>query len=227
MKIFCTSDIHGRYNNLRKTVDFINSRDDIEVAIFCGDISARHDYSTVMELIKIQEEDYLSFKTIISEIKNKKVYYILGNHDLFLVDKGDINYLPNASRANIENTFIPFEILDIQLYGSNREGNELDIKKALDEIKDINKEKIIVAHQPPHMCLDKGTNGHYYGSTSVKNMILTKGPAIFLCGHVHEDYGVKKLGNTLVVNCACEKLINRGMIVDTNTLEYKEVILKL
>ena len=71
MKIFCTSDIHGRYNDLRKTVDFINSRDDIEVAIFCGDISARHDYSTVMELIKIQEEDYLSFKTIISEIKNK------------------------------------------------------------------------------------------------------------------------------------------------------------
>ncbi|MCB2292854.1 metallophosphoesterase [Clostridium algoriphilum] len=226
MKIFCTSDIHGRYNNLRKTIDFINSRENIDVAVFCGDISASHEYSTVMELVKIQEEDYLCFKTMISEIKNKKVLYILGNHDLFLVDKDDMNYLPNAISANIENTFIPFEILDIQLYGSNREGNELDIKKALDEICNINKEKIIVAHQPPYMCLDKGTNGHYYGSSSIKNMIFDKGPAIFLCGHVHEDYGVKKLGNTLVVNCACEEFINRGMIVDTTTLECKKVTLK-
>jgi len=177
-----------------------------------------------MELIKIQEEDYLCFKTLINEIKNKKVYYILGNHDLFLVDKDDMNYLPNASRANIENTFIPFEILDIQLYGSNREGNEQDIKKALDEISSINEEKIIVAHQPPYMCLDKGTNGHFYGSSSIKNMILDKKPSIFFCGHVHEDFGVKRLGNTLVVNCACDNSINRGVIVDAVTLECEEII---
>lgn len=225
MKIFSTSDIHGRYKGLRKIVDFLNSRGDIDAAIFCGDIAEDYNYSTVRELSRLQAEDYLCFKTMISEIVNKKVYYILGNHDVFLVDKEDMNYLPNAVNANIEHTFIPFEIVNIQFYGINREGNEVDIKKELNDICSINKNKIIISHAPPYKCLDKSISGRCYGSSSIRNMILDKSPLMFICGHVHEGYGVEKLGNTLVVNCSCSNFEIRGVIIDTHLEKYEEITL--
>lgn len=174
MKIFAVSDIHGRYKDLRKVIDYANSRTDISTVLFCGDISSDYEFSSLFELSKLQEEDYLCFTTMIEEIKNRKTYYILGNHDVFKIPKDDNNYLPNAYINRIEKTFIPFELVTMKFYGTNREVSEVEIKSAFKDIKDIDNTKILVAHQPPHGCLDSILRGVYYGSTSIRKMINDK-----------------------------------------------------
>ena len=40
MKLFVTSDIHGRFDVLSKIVKFVKEREDIDCVILCGDITA-------------------------------------------------------------------------------------------------------------------------------------------------------------------------------------------
>ncbi|AWI06723.1 metallophosphoesterase family protein [Clostridium drakei] len=225
MKIFSTSDIHGNFGELQKIIDFANSRIDIDVVIFCGDIAKDYKWSSIKELRTFQSDDYSCFKYMISKILNKRIYYILGNHDVFLPDGTDMNYLTNVYKVGMEDASIPFEMLSNNLYETDREGTEKELEIALQALGEV-KEKFIVSHQPPYKCLDKGYSGHNYGSRSIRKMILHKNPSVFFCGHIHEEFGVDRLGNTVVINCACSRSIARGIIFDTETNVFEEIILE-
>lgn len=225
MIIFSTSDIHGNFIALRKFISFVNSNKNIDVVLFCGDIAGEHEYETVKELASEQIEDYKCFKEMIKDIKAEKVYYILGNHDVFMPDVDDMNYLPNVVRENKEKKFIPFEMVKINYYGINREGNEKDISDSLDKIDGIDKTKIMVTHQPPYDIQDKNILGTCFGSISIKNFIMKNKPLIYFCGHVHEGFGARVLSKTLIINSACDHKNIRGIIVDTVTMKYKAVYL--
>lgn len=59
MKIFCTSDIHGRLKDLKKIIDFVNSTYDIHTVIFAGDIAKDYKWSSISELAEKQVDDYV------------------------------------------------------------------------------------------------------------------------------------------------------------------------
>ncbi|MCT8974998.1 hypothetical protein N4T77_00145 [Clostridium sp. CX1] len=49
---------------------------------------------------------------------------------------------------------------------------------------------------------------------------------IFCTSDIHEAFGVEKLNKTIVINCACMKGKVRGIIFETESNSYKEVLLK-
>ena len=75
MKVFVSSDIHGRFEVLNKIVDFIKSREDIDLIILCGDITGDHLFRYFFELEDQQYEDYKKIKEMLSGL-NRKVLFI-------------------------------------------------------------------------------------------------------------------------------------------------------
>ena len=59
---------------------------------------------------------------------------------------------------------------------------------------------IIISHQPPYGCGDVVMKTMHVGSRNLAKYIGEKKPLLCLCGHIHEAFGVYKLGNTTVVN---------------------------
>jgi len=60
---------------------------------------------------------------------------------------------------------------------------------------------VLVSHQPPYDTkLDMISTGLHVGSKSVRAFIEERRPAVCICGHIHEAYGVDRLGSTVIVN---------------------------
>lgn len=222
MKIFVTSDIHGRLSVVHKITEFLRDREDIDYIILCGDITGDYSWECFSDLEEKQYENYRTIRESFKDIKGK-LLFIQGNHDVFSIDKDDNNYLPNNNSEELKE-FISMEYLNLFMYGTKREGNEQDMKYRLSKI-DIENESIIISHIPPFKCLDRDNNGVHYGSKSIREMIKNKKPAYFFCGHVHDGFGFKKLYNTKVFNVACNDSNTRGWIVDLKTEKYSKVIL--
>lgn len=179
MKVFVTSDIHGRFNVLNKIIEFVKERQDIDCIILCGDITGDHVFSYFYELEDKQYEDYKIIKDKLQQL-NRKVLFIQGNHDVFTVDKSDITYLPYCKTESFNN-FIAIEYVNFLMYGTKREGNEQDMICRLSKLN-IDNKSIIISHLPPYKCLDKANNGVYYGSGAIRDMIKEKSLHIFSVG---------------------------------------------
>ncbi|MFN3804423.1 MAG: metallophosphoesterase family protein [Pyrobaculum sp.] len=59
---------------------------------------------------------------------------------------------------------------------------------------------ILVTHIPPRGYLDKVGRVRPVGSLAVRRYIESKQPLLSIHGHIHEDWGVDVLGETVVVN---------------------------
>lgn len=73
---------------------------------------------------------------------------------------------------------------------------------------------VLVAHSPPAGLLD----GRHYGTKALRKYIYKFEPQLLICGHVHESYGTKQCGKTLVANVArCNgdyEQVNPPMVFD-------------
>jgi Icc-related predicted phosphoesterase len=68
-------------------------------------------------------------------------------------------------------------------------------------LKDFQPGGVLVSHSPPKGCLDKDSSGESRGSTTVRDLIRTKKPALVVCGHIHACWGrTELLEGTPVVN---------------------------
>lgn len=69
---------------------------------------------------------------------------------------------------------------------------------------------ILLCHQPPYKILDKVGfpapkiwHGKYAGSIPILDFIKKQQPKLVLCGHIHENKGMKMVGKTQVYNLGC------------------------
>jgi Icc-related predicted phosphoesterase len=73
--------------------------------------------------------------------------------------------------------------------------------QATELLKDFPVGGVLVSHSPPKGCLDVDGSGTSRGSTAVRDLILTKKPALVVCGHIHASWGrTEMLGDSAVVN---------------------------
>lgn len=207
------------YYVLSKLVEFLKDREDVDLIILCGDITADYLFRYFSELEQQQYQDYQKLKEMLNGL-NKKILFIQGNHDVFSVDNEDTDYLPNCTDEAFSN-FIPIEFLNFSMYGTKHEGNEEDMHLRLSRLK-IDEKSIIVSHITPYKCLD---NDMYQGSKAIREMVKEKNLAYFFCGHVHEKFGFKKLYNTYVFNVACDETTTRGWVVNLENAKYEKIIL--
>ena len=80
----------------------------------------------------------------------------------------------------------------------------------------IDTETILIAHPPPYGTLDRVGKKFHAGSTLVRDLVLQTRPCVLICGHIHEDTGMARLGHTMVVNC-CLPHGRQGALLEINS----------
>lgn len=100
-----------------------------------------------------------------------------------------------------------------------REKDEHEIMSdLLTLIPDVNRKKhIFMAHPPPYKFLDRAFKKNR-GSKAIKVALEYFRPLMFLCGQIHENPGVEKLKDTIIVNGAVSITI-----IELNDKGVKEI----
>jgi len=63
------------------------------------------------------------------------------------------------------------------------------------------RDTVLVTHTPPFGHADAQQDGAHHGSTAIRDAIRAKQPALHLCGHVHNGWGLSaRIGETRVIN---------------------------
>jgi len=73
---------------------------------------------------------------------------------------------------------------------------------------------VLVTHEPPAGTLDRLWTGRHIGARAVRNILERLRPRILTCGHVHENPGIERVGETLVINCTMGDDRTAGALVE-------------
>ncbi len=189
MKIAGITDIHGDLTFLEKAESCIRNADYVFIS---GDITH---FGGITEASGILNR--------ISEI-NSKIYAVAGNCDKpevesYLLDKG---LLPDKIKIACDGRIFTVSGMGGSLAGPVKTPNTIDEKDFEDYYKKrAGEADIVISHQPPHKTFADKVMGYLHtGSKSLKRYIDKMQPLLCLCGHIHESYGSKYYGNTLVIN---------------------------
>jgi Icc-related predicted phosphoesterase len=219
MKIFATSDIHGNKVIIDKMESVASS---VDMTIICGDIGGKdfHRGDTLLDVSMRQKKDAEHLVKRMDAL-SLPFRYILGNDDWFECTG---RYYLQETETISGYDLVPIEFVLITPFNTNREVNENKLRYELDKLR-TNEKSVVVAHTPPRYCGDTLYNGTHVGSRSVLEWISDVQPKIWLCGHIHEDNSVNKIGETLVFNCACDHMKDelRGWIVDLDSMTYERI----
>ena len=191
MKILAVADIHGaqyRLNLVLKNIEIYSP----DLVVICGDITQFGPGELAKNFL-----DQISVETLA----------ITGNIDTADVSKGiDDSKAINIEMKRVVKKGIPF----VGISGAiSKQFKIIDEKKLLDE------NSVLVSHEPPHGAQDKIFLGMHSGSKELKEIIKKYKPRLLLCGHIHEDPGFTKIGETMVVNCSMGKR-GEGALIDIN-----------
>ncbi len=122
-------------------------------------------------------------------------------------DPRDIVDLLRREDVNLHENKITFDgITYVGLGGANPtpfntpfELSEAEIANKIEGLlKDVKGPAVLVSHAPPKGNQDKIPNGVHVGSEAIAQL-APRFKAI-VCGHIHEDRGISKIGDTVVVN---------------------------
>lgn len=191
MKILATADIHGsqfRLNILLKNIE----RYSPDLVVICGDITQFGPREVAKNFLNQINVDTLA---------------ITGNIDTPDVGKGiDESNATKIEMKRVVKKGIPF-------VGVN--GIDSNQIRVAEEKKLLDKNSVLVSHEPPHGAQDRAFIGMHAGNKDLRNLIEKYKPRLALCGHIHEDPGFTKIGNTTVVNCSMGKR-GEGALIEIN-----------
>jgi Icc-related predicted phosphoesterase len=182
LKILFTSDFHGKEDLKQAAIEEANSGD----------------YDLFVNLGDFMDEEYA---TELFDAIDIPGLGCTGNRDMFFDDDFLDGAVPvyNFLEANIDD-----EYLMILIGGDFPDDIKGKVSDLIDEHGDPSK-VIIGSHYPPHKLGDKIHSGRRIGFEQFRELIIRKKPALWVSGHVHEDFGQFSLMNTRVLNAASEE----------------------
>lgn len=191
MKILAVADIHGAQYRLNLVLKNIQKYSP-DLVIICGDITQFGPGELAKSFL-----DQIPIETLA----------ITGNIDT-----------PDVSKGIDESKATKIELKKIVKKGITFVGiNGTDKKqfKVLEEKKLINEKSVLVSHVPPYDTQDKIFIGLHGGSKELRGIVDKYKPRLVLCGHIHEDPGFTKIGETIIINCSMGKR-GEGALVEIN-----------
>jgi len=183
LKILFTSDFHGREDLKLAAVEEANSGD----------------YDLFVNLGDYMDQDYA--EDLFDQIDIPGLG-CTGNRDMMFSDEFlDDDAVPvyNFLEANIDD-----EYLMILIGGDFPDDIKEKVSDLMDEHGDPSK-VIIGSHYPPHKAKDKLHSGKRIGFEQFRELIIREKPALWVCGHVHEDFGQASLVGTEILNAAADE----------------------
>jgi Icc-related predicted phosphoesterase len=197
MKILATADLHGsqyRLNILLKNIDAYNP----DLVILCGDITQFGPSEVALNFL-----NQIPIETLA----------LPGN-----IDPPDVKKAIHQSRAtNIHKTIVTID--GINFVGISGVDNSETQHFFNDASIDAN--SVLVTHVPPYGLQDKVFLGMHTGSKEIRKIIDHFTPRLVLCGHIHENPGTTKTGDTIVVNCSMGKRGEGAIIEIDATIQVK------
>ena len=169
MNILIFSDIHYKFD--KEEINYINSLQNIDVVILCGDIIIE-----VLEIINVKFAGKIP------------VYYVSGNHD----DPEQYLKYPDMKNLHLKTVDINGIIFGgyegCFKYKENNPYHKTH-KESIAELKNLPHCDIFITHDVPYNIF-KFPEPHC-GLKGITKFIKKKKPKINLCGHVHRDKTAK------------------------------------
>jgi len=193
IEFIAISDIHGRFNYVRK---INNIKDNAELLIIAGDITH---FGNIDDVIRFLRKLTDLFEMILFIPGNCDPYYALeldnvdgvaiNIHGKVYAYKGYYFYGIGGSNITPFGTYIEFD----------DEYLENMINK-LDKLVNDYSRTIVITHAPPYNTLDKTFIGLRVGVKPYTMFLEHRYPILWISGHVHEARGKVKYNKTLIVN---------------------------
>ncbi|MFT4893181.1 MAG: Icc-related predicted phosphoesterase [Candidatus Nanohaloarchaea archaeon] len=182
LKMLVTSDYHQKEDLLEATVKEIENGD----------------YDIYVNLGDYMSEDYAE------ELFNRVDIPALGctgNRDMMFSNEFLDGEVPvyNFVEADIDE-----EYLLILIGGDFPDDIKQKVTDLIEDHGDSSK-VIIGSHYPPHKIGDRIHSGRRIGFEQFRELIIKEKPALWMNGHVHEDFGERELLGVPVLNAAAEE----------------------
>ncbi len=177
MLVLCASDYHLNYEFAGKTIELIRKRG-VDLFLYCGDF--------------VSQEYAVELFSGIEEL-GVKALGICGNLDMGIFYESTGSEIVNYGlRAVGDYTFFLVSAL-----------HPFFVEDALKDVRKTDNSKLVfVTHYPPRGVLDKVWNNESVGYDGYREFVDRAKPLVHVFGHIHEDNGYRKIGNTLFINCA-------------------------
>lgn len=202
MKILALSDLHGKCSKLDK---ILSASGEVDLILFAGDIT---------------DLGYIGSARVLEKLWSKKVLAVQGNCDLPW-DKAFFDFSKaidlHASSLQINDfLFIGLGGSNITPYNTPYELTESEIHEILKQfeasVRNHPGRKILVSHVPPFEILDLTNDYINAGSYALREFIENNELDLVICGHIHEAYGIDRLGKTLIVNTGAAEVGHAAFI---------------
>jgi Icc-related predicted phosphoesterase len=195
MKLYAVADIHGaqyRMNLVLKNIEAYHP----DLVVICGDITQFGPVEMATHMLNQIPVD---------------CFAVRGNCDPLEVNEG----IAKSKAINIRLQCV--EKNGVQFIGWDPVGTvQIPTMSTESQVflkKMVHKDAILVSHLPPFGFQDMIFLGKHGGSKEVLAIVDLKKPRLVLCGHIHEDPGVSRQGDSIIVNCSMGKH-TEGAIVD-------------
>jgi Icc-related predicted phosphoesterase len=196
MRLLVVTDFHSRYE---RVPEILKKAGKIDGTLLAGDLTEFGPAENARKLLGILPKPILA---VPGNCDPKDMVQLLEAEGVSL----------HGGKKKLDNvTFVGIGGSNPTPFGTPIEFTEEEIKGTLERLmKDVNEPAILVSHAPPKGYQDKIPNGVHVGSEAIAQ-IAPRFKAI-VCGHIHEDRGISKAGDTIVVNPGMAALGNAAIL---------------
>ncbi len=216
MRIVCLSDTHDRHAAIPVP--------DGDVLIHSGDLTFKGDDANVKA----------GFAWL-SQLPHERIIFVPGNHDFAFEKEPEIVRDLALAFPRVE-VLIDREtdLRDHKIYGSPYQpwfhdwafnfprgsAGENEARSCWAKIPGDT--EILITHGPVHGILDETARGQHVGCPHLLERLATlEKLRLHICGHIHEAYGVQRVGNVLFVNAStCDlqyRPLQKPIVVDVTS----------
>jgi Icc-related predicted phosphoesterase len=196
MRLLVVTDFHSRYE---KVPEILKKAGKVDGTLLAGDLTEFGPVENAKKLLGMLPKPILA---VPGNCDPKDMVQLLKAEGVSL----------HEGKKKLDNvTFVGIGGSNPTPFGTPIEFSEEEIKGMLERLmKDVNGPAILVSHAPPKGYQDKIPNGVHVGSEAIAQ-IAPRFKAI-VCGHIHEDRGISKAGDTIVVNPGLAALGNAAVL---------------
>ena len=203
MKLLAVSDLHGKHGALERIVADAGPAD---VILLAGDVT------------HFGSPDDAEKTVSLARASGATVLAVAGNCDSARIDERLV-----ALGVSLHGRGVHLEPLGVhgisaippwifRMYHFTEEELAAALEAGYAQVAEA-RHHCVLAHVPPHgLSLDRVLFRWHAGSKALRTFVDQRGPALVVCGHIHEGRGIERIGRTTVVNCGHAAKGNYAMV---------------
>jgi Icc-related predicted phosphoesterase len=195
MEIVCTSDLHGNLPTLPKG----------DLLLIAGDVCPIYNHEPKFQSQWIEN----TFYPWCQEQPFEMVVFIAGNHDFYFEGTDSYKFYEEKypKVKYLQDSFVMWHNLKIWGTPHQREFGGWAFNEKEERLAELwelipKETDVIVCHGPAFGYGDRVMRGENVGSPSMLKKIEEIKPKLYVCGHIHEGYGIRKHNETWMVNAS-------------------------